>query len=61
MSDSIHFHDVQWFTIISPVKMNYSSLCIRFGTDDNFDVNEVAPRLELPSEPLDLNSWVDPN
>ena len=26
-----------------------------------FDVNEVAPRSELPSEPLDLNSWVDPN
>ena len=48
------------FTIISPVKMNYSNLCIRFGTDDNFDVNEVAPRSELPSEPLDLNSWVDP-
>ena len=23
-----------------------------------FEVNEVAPRSELPSEPLDLNSWV---
>ena len=61
MSDSIRFHDVQWFTIISQVKINYSNLCIRFGTDDKFDANEVAPRSELPSEPLDLNSWVDPN
>ena len=25
------------------------------------DVNEVAPRSKLPSEPLDLNSWIDPN
>ena len=62
MSDSIHFHDVQWFTIISPVKINYSNLCYVLGSVHyKFDVKEVAPRSKLPSEPLDLNSWIDPN